>query len=475
MLVNEKKQVLDQIINHFSREEILWTSGYLSGFLTNNLVKEINNSAPKNLTIIYVSETGNSKFLANEIAKKLKEQNFVVKLKASEQYRFADFAKEQNLLLISSTHGDGEIPAAGKKFYEFLEQNKPDLNALKFFVIALGDRNYPLFCKAGKDFENLLSSLKAQKIAPSIELDLNFESQISQIYQQVSAAFGEVKTTNYAPKIIANKSEFIGTVLANINLNDAGSSKQTHHLEIAVDDEIKYESGDAIGIVLKPDDAALAEKTAPRFYSIASSVNAHGNEVHLTVALLRYINQEGKSAEGLVSGYLSRLKVGDKIKFYISANRNFRLPQDDKNIIMIAAGTGIAPFRSFLSERNFRNASGKNWLFFGERNFRSDFLYQTELQDYVAAGMLRLDVAFSRDQEEKIYVQNRLLEKAIEIFEWLENGAYFYVCGDKQNMAKGVENALLEIVKAQGKKTQEQAQEFLSNLISEGRYLKDVY
>ena len=139
---------------------------------------------------------------------------------------------------------------------------------------------------------------------------------------------------------------------------------------------------------------------------------------------------------------------------------------------MVGPGTGVAPFRGFLAERNSRLASGKNWLFFGERNFQTDFLYQTEFQDHLESGLLsRLDVAFSRDQKEKIYVQNRLEEKAKDLFNWLENGAYFYVCGDKENMAQDVENALLAVIEGQGKP----AKEYLENLTKEGRYLRDVY
>jgi sulfite reductase alpha subunit-like flavoprotein len=469
MLTNDKKQILDQIISSFSQEEVLWVSGYLAGFANSGDVALKQSLAIENLTILYVTETGNSKFLASEISKKLKEQNVSAKLKSIEQYRLSDFAKEKNLILISSTHGEGEIPAAGKKFHEYLAQNELDLSALKFLVISLGDHNYPLFCEAGKIFEKRFEELKARKISERIDLDLNFEEAIPQIYSRITEVFGGVKSAQKIAKISSSQSEFEGTILTNINLNDIGSSKQTHHIEISVDNgEANYESGDSIGIKLGD--------AAPRLYSIASARSEHGNEIHLTVSRAIHIDENGKEGEGLVSGYLSHLALGEKVKFYISRNRSFKLPADNKDIIMVGPGTGIAPFRSFLAERNARNSTGKNWLFFGERNFQSDFLYQVELQDHLASGLLsRLDVAFSRDQEKKIYVQNRIREKAADLYQWLEGGAYFYVCGDKENMARDVENALLELIQDQGEKSAEQAQEFLANLIEEGRYLRDVY
>ena len=179
---------------------------------------------------------------------------------------------------------------------------------------------------------------------------------------------------------------------------------------------------------------------------------------------------------GLFSNYLAKLKINESIKFYLSKNRNFKLPQDHQDIIMIGAGTGIAPFRSFIAERNYRNASGKNWLFFGERNFISDFLYQTELQEYFESGLLtKIDLAFSRDSSSKIYVWHRLIENSKELFSWLENNAYLYICGDKNNMARDVENALLEIISKEGNKSNNQAKHYLNNLIELGRYNKDIY
>lgn len=481
MLNNEKKQKLEQIIKSFSSEELIWTSGYLSGFNSKTLPDNISNNAEnlvKDLTIIYVSETGNSKFLAEKIAKFLKEKNAKVKLKSAESYRLNDIEKEQNLILISSTHGEGEIPENGKKLYEFLLEKKENyLQNLNFVTIALGDSSYPLFCEAGKIFGKILEKLGAKELLKTVELDVNFEEQISDINKQISVLFGD--NNNLEPiqsNIIktAKKHNYIGEIVANVNLNDIGSTKQTHHIEIAVNDEIHYEEGDAVAILLDKDDLKIEQNPTPRLYSIASSLANNDNEVHLTVGVSRYEDENQQLKEGLFSGYLSNLQIGDKVKFSVSPNRQFKLPKEvNKDIIMVGAGTGIAPFRAFLAKRNEQENSGKNWLFFGDRNFRSDFLYQTEWQDYLSLGVLtKMDVAFSRDQEEKIYVGHKILKQAKELFLWLENGAYFYVCGDKENMAKDVENALLEVVKSQ---SQINPKQYLEKLVEEGRYLKDVY
>ena len=219
----------------------------------------------------------------------------------------------------------------------------------------------------------------------------------------------------------------------------------------------------------------LLEPLAPRLYSIASSGAAHNGELHLTVARAPYMKDRIKRY-GLASNFLSQLKEDTSIRFYIQKNNLFRLPADDKDIIMIGPGTGVAPFRAFVAERDARGAEGRNWLFFGDQHFKTDFLYQTEWQNYLETGVLtRLDVAFSRDSEQKVYVQHKMLKHANELFNWLEAGAYFYVCGSKEPMSVDVEKALIEIIASQSKKGNDFALEYLNALKEEGRYLKDVY
>ncbi|MEM9227192.1 MAG: assimilatory sulfite reductase (NADPH) flavoprotein subunit [Verrucomicrobiota bacterium] len=221
----------------------------------------------------------------------------------------------------------------------------------------------------------------------------------------------------------------------------------------------------------------LLRKMPPRLYSIASSLAAHPEEVHLTIASVRY-ETHGKSRKGVASTYIADdLKVGSTVPVYTHANKNFKLPENTETpIIMVGPGTGIAPFRSFIEERSANGEKGKNWLFFGDQHYSYDFLYQTEWQDYLKDGVLsRLDLAFSRDQPEKIYVQDRMLEHASDLYQWLDDGAYFYVCGDASRMAGDVHNALLTIAQSVGDKSEDDAKAWLDAMKKEKRYQRDVY
>lgn len=221
----------------------------------------------------------------------------------------------------------------------------------------------------------------------------------------------------------------------------------------------------------------LLRKLPPRLYSIASSQAAVDEEVHITVATVRY-NAHHRERAGVASSWLAdRLAEDATIPVYIDTNKNFKLPADDDTpIIMIGPGTGVAPFRSFMQEREERGARGPNWLFFGDQHFLTDFLYQTEWLSWRKSGLLtHLDVAFSRDQTEKIYVQHRIREKSIEIWNWLQDGATIYVCGDADNMAPDVNEALLDIISEHGQKSRDDATEYLRQLTRDKRYQRDVY
>lgn len=214
-----------------------------------------------------------------------------------------------------------------------------------------------------------------------------------------------------------------------------------------------------------------------REYSIASSYNANPDEVHLTIAAVRYESENGYR-EGVASTYLAdRREPGETVPIYIQRNKNFKLPEDrDVPVIMIGPGTGVAPFRAFLEEREYQGASGQNWLFFGDRRFRTDFLYQLDWQRWLKSGVLqRMDVAFSRDSEQKVYVQDRMRERSRDLYAWLEEGAYLYVCGDAEYMAPDVHQALIDIVREEGGRTDEQAQAYVKQLQRDKRYQRDVY
>ena len=213
----------------------------------------------------------------------------------------------------------------------------------------------------------------------------------------------------------------------------------------------------------------------PRLYSIASSPLAHQDEVHLTVAKNTFLLDEQKR-NGLCSSYLSQLKEGDDFDFYIHKNQLFKMAPHDKDIIMIGPGTGIAPFRSFVAQRDAEGAEGRSWLFFGDQHFTTDFLYQAEWQNWLQVGALtRMNVAFSRDQDQKLYVQHKLLQHAGELFEWIEGGAYVYICGTKDPMSIDVENTLLQIITEHKQLDESQAMNYLFEMKENGRLLKDVY
>lgn len=222
---------------------------------------------------------------------------------------------------------------------------------------------------------------------------------------------------------------------------------------------------------------SLLRKMPPRLYSIASSLTANPEEVHLTIGAVRY-TAHGRDRKGVCSVQCAeRVQEGDTLPIFIQQNKHFNLPESqDTDIIMVGPGTGIAPFRSFIQERAAAKAEGRSWLFFGDQHSATDFLYQSELEQYQKDGALtRIETAFSRDTEQKVYVQHKMLENSKELFEWLKNGAYFYVCGDKQYMAKDVHNALIDVIEQEGAMSREDAEAYLNDMQKQGRYQRDVY
>ena len=222
---------------------------------------------------------------------------------------------------------------------------------------------------------------------------------------------------------------------------------------------------------------SIFRKLPPRLYSIASSPLAHADEVHLTVSAVRY-ETHGRKRNGVCSTYLADLvKTGDSAQVFVQPNKNFRLPADGSTpVIMVGPGTGIAPFRAFVEHRAALGSPGKNWLFFGDQHYTNDFLYQLEWQEHLKEGTLtRLDLAFSRDQPEKIYVQHRMLQQAKDLYQWLEEGAHFYVCGEAARMAHDVHETLISIVESQAGISREAAEAYVENLKKTKRYQRDVY
>ena len=322
-------------------------------------------------------------------------------------------------------------------------------------------------------------------------LPINCESVVSNLLSAVGLSGEETIELGEESLVlkVALINRFACTVLSKIQIKKfnefAQSEKLASLLELANKDAlVEYMWGrELMDLFLEfpqpemsaQDFVGLLRPMPPRLYSIASSISAHPEEVHLTVAVVRY-EGNGRKRKGVCSSYLAE-RVGDTIPCYFHPNKNFKLPEDSSTpIIMVGPGTGIAPFRAFIEERKAQGSSGKNWLFFGDRSKNTDYLYGDEWEAYHKDGILnQLDLAWSRDQAEKVYVQHKMLEKKAELWSWLNDGAVFYVCGDASRMAKDVDLALRSIAQSEGGVSEEDAGSWVKNLQKERRYLKDVY
>ncbi|HEX9232518.1 MAG TPA: flavodoxin domain-containing protein [Blattabacteriaceae bacterium] len=560
------KTFLKLVLNS-SKEEIIWMHGYLSGFLDHHFLSFSLNkgyldddSYPKKIkiTLAYGSESGNSKKLAIEFSSKIKSSGFQVKLTNLDNYRVSDFEKETYFFVIISTYGDGEPPDSAKDFFNLLLNKKsPELHHIKYAVLALGDRSYTLFCKAGEDLDSHLESLGAQRYLPLKKCDVDFYEEAKEWMVTLLSKIKFFSQKKFIEKFNKEKKYgtnfFFGKVQTNIILNDIGSEKQTHHIEISLNkEELRSKVGDALGVfpenpldvvediikisnikfnknikhpvvgnvsiftllkkrlnifflpkrivkkyaeliqkdipnmrmdfldilknfpLIEPEKIEtfikILEPIIPRLYSISSSPEAQDGEIHLTVEKNIFLHK-GKIRYGICSNQLSLLKKGDNLKFYIKPNNFFKLPPNDKDIILISAGTGFSPFRAFLLEREITASSGRNWLFFGNRSFETDFLYQTEIKFWVEIGILnRVNLAFSR--EKKIYVQQKMWKYKTKFFEWIDSGAYLYVCGKKKPMSLEVEKTIFNIIE---EKKGEFSKIYFNRLKERGHYLKDVY
>jgi len=291
-------------------------------------------------------------------------------------------------------------------------------------------------------------------------------------YTLNQALTSQLEITQTAPAFI----EFWAGISGDEKLTALAEDKNAAR-EYAANHQIVDIVKEAPATVTAQDFVDALRKITPRLYSIASSQTEVEEEVHLTVGLVSYEHNDATRFGG-ASGFLANdAEEGSTVKVFVEHNDNFRLPADGNTpVIMVGPGTGVAPFRAFMQEREASDAEGDNWMFFGDQTFTQDFLYQVEWQGYLKSGLLtKMDVAFSRDQAEKVYVQDRIKENAKEVFEWLERGAHLYICGDANRMAKDVHNTLVDVIAEQGGLTPEQAEDYLKSLRSNKRYQKDVY
>ncbi|WP_238785575.1 diflavin oxidoreductase [Blattabacterium cuenoti] len=540
-------KILSDLIKKSSLKEIMWINGYISGIIS-KLIEEkefINKENNDVITLVYSSETGNAKNLALNIYKKINEEKLKIKLLNLEDYCLFNLEKESYLLIVISTHGNGEPPNSGKDFFNFIHNKNIRIKNLKYSVLALGDKSYDTFCKAGDDIDQRLKLIGGDRILKIQKCDVFYKKESEKWINNIINFFREKNHKSKKLNFNIKKKENLGIIDKNILLNN-NKNKNVYHIEILIPKNIQYSPGDAIGIYPENDSniinkimkllnlnikknfdifhklknkdiynipikylknksitfgiknldqldiftiiknfyslnkekffienfIEIMNPIKPRLYSISSSLKKHVDKIHITVLLNKY-KYNDKIKYGYCSNFLSKLKKGDKINFFIYKNNFFKLPDPDKDIILIGPGTGIAPFRAFLYERESINASGKNWLFFGNQYYSRDFLYKSEIENWKKNGLLyHVHLAFSRDQKNKIYIQDKIWENRKEFFYWIKNGAYIYICGKKTPMSINVEKIIYRIVENLGK---ENPESFISKMKKNKRYLKDVY
>jgi sulfite reductase (NADPH) flavoprotein alpha-component len=590
----EQTELLNRLLPTLTETQSLWLSGYLAAVQSSSsqaapAVEELpavasGSAISKEVTILFGSQTGNAQSLAKKAGKTLEGHGFQVNVSSMSDFKPNNLKKVKNLLIVVSTHGEGDPPDNALTFHEFVHGRRaPKLEDLRFSVLALGDSSYEFFCQTGKDFDKRLEELGGTRIAARVDCDLDFDEPAAEWVEAVLAELNEgqssVNSSGTAPaaqapaaeSVYSRSNPFRAEVLENINLNGRGSNKETRHLELSLEDSgLTYQPGDSLGVypendpelvdllleemnwdpeeavkvkdqvvtlkdalhshfeitvLTKPlvekaaklsdnedlqelvsmsdqvkayidgrdlidlvrdfkpwngtaqDFVSILRKMPARLYSISSSLEANPEEVHLTIGAVRY-DAHGRERKGVCSILCAeRLQPGDTLPVFIQHNENFKLPENPETpIIMVGPGTGVAPFRSFMQEREESGAEGKSWMFFGDQHFVTDFLYQTEWQKWLKDGVLtKMDVAFSRDGDEKVYVQHRMEENSKELFQWLEEGAAVYICGDEKHMAHDVHNTLIDIIEKEGGLSRDQAAAYLAEMQQNKRYQRDVY
>ncbi|MFT6270347.1 MAG: sulfite reductase (NADPH) flavoprotein alpha-component [Alphaproteobacteria bacterium] len=585
---------LSRAVTGLSEDQLIWASGYLAGLSSSANTAPLNSAsilveAPQPvLTVLYGSQTGNTKHEAKAFSDQIASKGANTKLVSMSDYKPRKIKEETHIVVFVSTHGEGDAPDDAIELHEFLASKKaPKLPNLSYAIVGLGDTSYEFFCQTGKDFDSRLSALGAKPVIARLDCDVDYADDINSWSQTVTsllmASLKPIEAASTISHIPVNhivepesknnynkQNPFAASLLNCLKITGRDSFKDIQHVEISLENSgLQYSPGDSLGVYFTNDSAvaeriikatstnsddsvtikeetltlktALLEKReltlsypgfvkaylaatkdaglqailddkpllrtfleerqivdiieqfpntisaqqlidslrpiSPRLYSIASSQSEVEDEVHLTVAHIDY-EAFGTRHQGGASGFLAtRLEEGAEVKVFVENNDNFRLPSNpDTPVIMVGPGTGIAPFRAFMQEREASEAEGNNWLFFGNPSFTQDFLYQVEWQSHLKSGLLsKISLAFSRDQAQKVYVQDRLLENGKEVYEWLEQGAHFYVCGDAMHMAKDVEKTLLTIIQTHGKVNEQEAKSYLMNMRKSKRYQKDVY
>ncbi|MFC3550191.1 assimilatory sulfite reductase (NADPH) flavoprotein subunit [Lysobacter cavernae] len=594
-LTEDRLVSLARVTEGLGVDGLWWLSGYAAGLASRGatpslaVAAQVEAQSGARLTIVYGSQTGNAKRVAEQLARQGESAGLHVRLLRADAYPTRELKDERHLYLVISTQGDGDPPDDARSLVEFIAGKRaPALKQLRYAVLGLGDSSYPQFCAIGQKLDARLAELGATRLLPRGDADLDIDSVAAPWLEQAlaqaketlkpSAPLATVTPLRPLPAAPAytRDAPYAAELLASQRITGRGGDKDVRHIELSLEGSgLSYAPGDALGLwprnppalveavlrtleldgdaavthsgqslplrewlggkreltklsrpfvashaaqsrsdelnrLLAPDQAAqltrlLAEHQVidllqrydsawapeelvaalrpltPRLYSIASSQKLVGEEAHLTVAHVEYTHG-GDTRWGAASHQFATAEEGARLPVFIEHNERFRLPAEpSRDVIMIGPGTGVAPFRGFVQERAATRpmttgTRGRNWLLFGNPHFRSDFLYQVEWQQALKDGTLhRLDLAFSRDQADKVYVQHKLREHGRDLFDWLEGGAHLYVCGDATRMAKDVHAALLAVIAEHGGKSAGDAGDYLNTLQSQGRYARDVY
>lgn len=574
----------------------VWLDGLMAGLFSRSdvpqsvLVPDANTESVQHpVVVVWASQTGNAEEFAAECAEQLEAAGHGTRLMSMDDYDVAGLADVRDLLIITSTFGDGDAPDNGSNFWSALSSDEaPKLSQTRYAVLAFGDSNYDDFCGHGKRIDARLEQLEAKRLTERVDCEPDYEEQARQWLTQVQKLVRERAAADGATVVASapaparpaakkaatftRKTPLITRLTKNIPLSAAGSSKDVRQFGFEVSDpEFTYEAGDALGVwptnsdavvdewlkvtrsipdtpVTLPDlpemtlrealrtkleitkvtpellrfvqsrtqDTELArllrpqnkialqqwlwgrqsmdvlaeygvdadadewlsvlKRLQPRLYSISSSPKVDPGEVQLTVSAVRY-NHEGKNRSGVCSTFLADHCDEADVPIFVQKSAHFRPPQAaDAPMIMVGPGTGIAPFRGFLHERRELGHTGKNWMFFGEQHEATDFYYREEMEAMHRDGFLtHLDAAFSRDQRQKIYVQDRIREHGAKLWGWMQEGASLYVCGDASRMAKDVDETVREVVRTHGRLDEEDTELYMKQLATDKRYVRDVY
>jgi sulfite reductase (NADPH) flavoprotein alpha-component len=595
-----KLQRLTQAIRGFSSEQLLWSSGYLAGLAAARSSSRWEQepgqvagqaaggtAATTRLSILYASQTGNARGLAEALSREAAARQLVQRVASVADFEPRDLKKERLVLFVVSTQGEGEPPESAQALFRYLHgKGAPTLAGLSYGVFGLGDSSYEHFCQAGRDLDRRLAELGACRLLERVDADLDYQpiyagwslavlDRVARELDPEPTGVGPGRDAEIVPLRIPHPVRhdrdhpYRARVLDNRPITTQDAVAEVRHLVLGIDPQaIRYAPGDSIGVRFQNDPAlvaqvlvatgldgnsdvtlgdqslALADALAtrleltrlhpfvvsawaglredpslaaltrdpealraycrkhqlidlaiqhqarpqaqqlagllqpiqPRLYSIASAPAEYDDEVQLAVSVRRY-RVNGQDRLGGASGFLAeRLEEGNPLDIYVAENPAFRLPEDgDTPLILVGAGTGVAPFRAFLQQRAAQGDRGRNWLVFGHRHFRRDFLYQTDWLRLRKAGVLhRFSPAFSRDSSQRIYVQDRLRAEGAELWRWLVDGARIYVCGCPA-MESAVRETLAAVARDQGDLRTEAALEFVEDMRRDGRYLRDTY